>query len=313
MESPPTDRSHPAEQSGKVPDLRRFPRFNRSMLVKVLGKTGWHGRTLDISRRGVRIATCRRLEVGEKLILELYLTDNDPFPIRLKGECRWSEVSESNDNVAGIDLSLSHSRSLDILHEYLSQAGVSPAPGKLVDEEAEDFFIRPEQTQDKEAVETIIRQAFEHQEPGEQREAVIVNSLRSSGALSLSLVAVVEKVVVGHIAFSPVTIDSRDLGWFGLDPVSVQPERQERGIGQALVREGLEKLETLGAQGCVVLGDPKYFSRFGFRNHPPLIYPGLAAEHFQALSFSSELPQGTVAYHQAFSQELLRKLDQDCP
>lgn len=299
----PIDKTGTAEQSGKAPDLRRFPRFNRSMLVKLFGRPGWQGRTLDISRRGVRIATSRRLEAGEQVILELYLTDNDPFPIRLQGECRWSKVSESNDNVAGIDLSLSHSRSLDILYGYLSQDGDST---DLIEEEqsfTEVLFICPERAQDKEAIETVICQAFEHQEDGEQREAVIVNSLRDSGALSLSLVALMNEVLVGHIAFSRVTIDDHDLGWFGLDPVSVLPEKQKQGIGQALVRKGLEELKSLGAQGCVVLGDPRYYKKFGFQKHPQLVFPGLSAEHFLALSFTSDLPYGKVAYHRAFSEK----------
>lgn len=103
-------------------ELRRFPRYRRSLLVRFMGNPPYAGRTLDISALGMRVATLRRCEVGEPVVLELYLSDNDPFPIRLRGECRWSDVSDNNDNVVGIDLGRSHSRSLNVIMEYLEQA-----------------------------------------------------------------------------------------------------------------------------------------------------------------------------------------------
>ncbi len=80
--------------------------------------------------------------------------------------------------------------------------------------------------------------------------------------------------VVGHIAFSPVTIDGRDLGWYGLGPLAVHPDRQRLGIGALLVRTGLDLLRDQAAQGCVLLGDPLYYARFGFRQDPGLEFPG---------------------------------------
>src|SRR5690606_20299677 len=96
-------------------------------------------------------------------------------------------------------------------------------------------------------------------------EPAIIAALRAAGALRLSLVAAEGQELLGHVAFSPVIIGGRDRGWLGLGPLSVRPDRQRRGIGSALVRTGLERLRRDGAGGCVLLGDPAYYRRFGFR------------------------------------------------
>jgi putative acetyltransferase len=131
-------------------------------------------------------------------------------------------------------------------------------------------------------------------------EAAIVDGLRAADALSLSLVAEHDGQVVGHAAFSPVRIDDRDTIWFGLGPVAVDPDHQRRGIGDRLVRAGLAELRSRGAAGCVVLGDPAYYARFGFVADPALRYPGPPPEYFQHLSFDGPPPVGIVAYHPAF-------------
>jgi hypothetical protein len=101
--------------------MRRFPRFNHSMLVNLKTENASHtGRTIDVSENGARVATRNPLDVGAKFNLELYLRDTDPFPIRLEGECRWSH-SENSESVSGIDLSPSRSHSLSILRAYIQQ------------------------------------------------------------------------------------------------------------------------------------------------------------------------------------------------
>ncbi len=82
--------------------------------------------------------------------------------------------------------------------------------------------------------------------------------------------AVAEKKVVGHIAFSPVTISDGSLGWYGLDPISVLPEFPRQGIGKSMMHEGLSSLKSLGAKGRILVGDPGYYERFGFRSIPDL-------------------------------------------
>jgi putative acetyltransferase len=160
--------------------------------------------------------------------------------------------------------------------------------------------IRAERAGDEPAISRLVTAAFAVAEHSDGTEASIVDRLRKAGALTKSLVAEEDGCIVGHIAFSPVTIDGRVVGWFGLGPVAVQPQRQGDGIGSALIRDGLEQLKQSGAAGCVLVGAPTYYGRFGFAADDSLIYPGLPAEYFQALSFTGEMPRGTVAYHPAF-------------
>lgn len=102
--------------------------------------------------------------------------------------------------------------------------------------------IRQERPEDIEGIRQITKAAFEPIEHSSQTEAAIVDALRSAGALTVSLVAVADGEIVGHVAFSPVTIDGADKGWYDLGPVSVRPDRQKEGIGGALIREGLARL-----------------------------------------------------------------------
>ena len=160
--------------------------------------------------------------------------------------------------------------------------------------------IRPERPGDEPSIARLITDAFSSAEHSDGTEAAIVERLRQAGALSISLVTVDGGTIVGHAAFSPVTIDRRDAGWFGLGPVAVEPNCQGEGIGSKLIRQGLDQLRAGGARGCVVLGEPGYYGRFGFRADGRLIYPGPPAEYFQMLAFGPQVPSGTVAYHPAF-------------
>ena len=105
--------------------------------------------------------------------------------------------------------------------------------------------------------------------------------------------------MVGHVGFSPVDVAGAQ-GWFGLGPVAVEPARQGQGIGAALIEKGLARMRAQGAAGCVVLGDPSYYSRFGFRAQAGLNYAAAPAPYFQALAFAGEPAQGEVRYHRAF-------------
>lgn len=160
--------------------------------------------------------------------------------------------------------------------------------------------IRPERPGDEEAIADVIEAAFLLADHRDGTEAHIVARLRKAGAMSLSLVAVDKGSVVGQVTFSPVTIDGEDRQWFGLGPVAVHPDRQREGIGTALIREGLRQLQECGAGGCVLVGEPGYYGRFGFLADDRLAYPGLPPEYFQALSFGGDIPTGTIAYHPAF-------------
>lgn len=161
--------------------------------------------------------------------------------------------------------------------------------------------IRPEIHADAEAIGALVTAAFLTAEHSSGTEAAIVAALRAAGALTVSLVAEDGAgSLLGYAAFSPVAIAGHDRGWYGLGPVAVAPASQRAGVGSLLIRAGLDRLKALGAQGCVVLGDPAYYGRFGFRADPRLTYGGVPPVYFQALAFSGDLPQGQVAYHAAF-------------
>lgn len=163
-----------------------------------------------------------------------------------------------------------------------------------------NLHIRQERPQDISTITALTAAAFASQEHSSHTEQFIVNALRRSQQLTISLVAVLDEDIVGHVAASPVTISSGAQGWFGIGPISVWPDRQGQGIGSALMQAALAELQQLGAMGCVVLGDPGYYSRFGFAVHAGLELPGVPPQYFQALSFGTALPQGTVQYHAAF-------------
>lgn len=160
--------------------------------------------------------------------------------------------------------------------------------------------IRDEQPDDVDTIRLLTQAAFKDAEHSSQTEAAIVDALRDAGVLTLSLVAVDDDQIVGHVAFSPVTIDGNDIGWYGLGPVSVWPERQRKGIGKALILNGIERLKQLGARGCVVLGDPDYYGRFGFVSDGSLRYGDIPSQYIQGIGFGGALPDGEVAYHRGF-------------
>lgn len=165
------------------------------------------------------------------------------------------------------------------------------------------MHIRAETPADSQAIEVVTVSAFLDAPHTSHTEQHIVDALRRAGKLSVSLVAESGGGIVGHVAISPVSISDGTPGWFGLGPVSVLPQYQRRGIGSQLVREALRIIRKRGASGCVVLGDPEYYSGFGFRVNPDLGLPGGPPEYFQARSFNSSEPRGIVSYHEAFDAE----------
>ncbi len=166
-----------------------------------------------------------------------------------------------------------------------------------------NIVIRPETVSDADAITGVTVAAFETLEISSHTEQFIVTALRAAGALTLSLVAEIGGRVVGHVAFSPVTISDGTPDWYGLGPVSVLPACQRQGIGKALIREGLSRLRALGARGCCLVGHPDYYRKFGFRNVPGLGIEGVPPEVFFALPFDGRMPQGSVTFHAAFAAD----------
>ena len=124
--------------------------------------------------------------------------------------------------------------------------------------------IRPETPEDETAIRHINEKAF-----GQKDEAELIDKLRHRSVLTISLIAVQDGKAVGHIAFSPVTIEPEEPGkssWeaIALAPMAVLPEYQRKGIGSQLVRAGLKECQSLGQKIVFVVGYPDYYSRFGF-------------------------------------------------
>jgi putative acetyltransferase len=165
------------------------------------------------------------------------------------------------------------------------------------------IVIRDETESDAAVITQVTVAAFETMEISNHTEQFIIEALRSARALTLSLVAEVDGRVVGHIAFSPVAISDGTKNWYGLGPVSVLPEYQRRGIGKALIQEGLSRLRKLSAKGCCLVGHPQYYRKFGFENVTGLVHEGVPQEVFFALSFDGHTPQGTVTFHNGFKAD----------
>ena len=163
------------------------------------------------------------------------------------------------------------------------------------------LIIRAERADDKDAIRAITAAAFAGEPHSDGSEPAIIDRLRADGDLVLSLVAEEDGRIIGHCAFSRVTISDGAAEWYGLGPVSVLPERQGRRVGAQTIRHGLRELASLGARGVVLLGDPAYYRRFGFEPDSALTYPGPPPQYFQRLVLAGQPPTGVVRYAKAFN------------
>lgn len=165
-----------------------------------------------------------------------------------------------------------------------------------------DPVVRVEQPGDRDAVRALNEHAF-----GGREEADIVEALHGANAVVVALVAEVGAAVVGHILFSPVTVERSDAPLVGLAPMAVAPGYQKQGIGSVLVREGLARCRAAGVEGVVVLGHAEYYPRFGFvqaqqfglrceYDVPAEVFMALELTHGALRSVS-----GLVRYHAAFA------------
>jgi putative acetyltransferase len=165
------------------------------------------------------------------------------------------------------------------------------------------MHIRVEEEHDWPAVRAVNESAFET-----SAEANLVEALREQAAPLVSLVAVNEASVVGHILFSPVTLSGHpELKIMGLAPMAVTTQYQNQGVGTLLVRAGLDECSELGFGAVVVLGHPGYYPRFGFA---PAARFGIVCEYevpedaFMVVELRSAYlrgASGTIRYHAAFA------------
>ena len=164
-----------------------------------------------------------------------------------------------------------------------------------------NIIIRDEQLEDIPAITELTRGAFQNADHPSHTEQFIVSGLRKHWQLTISLVALENNQLVGHVAISPVSISSGETGWYGLGPISVLPAKQGQGIGALLMQAVLDRLQNLGGEGCVVLGDPQYYGRFGFKAFSELYLKDVPPEYFQVIAFNGSIPHGEVVYHEAFN------------
>ena len=165
-------------------------------------------------------------------------------------------------------------------------------------------MIREEQTIDETAVFTVHDSAFET-----DAEAKLVNALRKEASPIISLVAIIEDQIHGHILFSPVLLSGHpELKIMGLAPLAVSPPHQNKAIGKALTREGIRRCKEDGFDAIVVLGHPKYYPKFGFESATNF---GIDSEYkvpegvFMIMELRPDAlfqKNGRIKYHQLFNE-----------
>ena len=163
--------------------------------------------------------------------------------------------------------------------------------------------IRLEKASDIQCIHRITVAAFLDAPHADHTEQFVVKALRDSGALTISLVAENSTQTVGHVAVSPVSISDGSSDWYGLGPISVIPNEQGKGIGSKLMNTVIAELKNLKANGCVLLGNPNFYHRFGFEPIDGLVLQDVPPEYFQALLLQGIRPKGTVTYHKSFSAQ----------
>lgn len=163
--------------------------------------------------------------------------------------------------------------------------------------------IRIETNDDIVAISQMHYAAFknhpQHAPGAEPTEHLIVERLRQAGALSLSLVAEEDGIIIGHIALSPAEVGGSH-GWHLIGPLGVSPQRQGQGVGSALMREAMAGMRAIGAAGIVLVGYPAFYQRFGFTSHPGLTVMNVPSRNVLGLSFGGDIPKGEIMHHEAF-------------
>ncbi|HEV2503487.1 MAG TPA: N-acetyltransferase [Mesorhizobium sp.] len=162
------------------------------------------------------------------------------------------------------------------------------------------MLIRSEVHADHDAIHELTWAAFKPMAFSDDTEADIIRTLRADGDLTISLVAEEGGGIVGHVAFSPVTIDGVDDGWFGLGPIAVKPSMQRRGVGTALIAAGLKLLDERGANGCALIGNPDVYSRAGFVSDGRLTYQDIDTKYVQRFVLRGPAPSGALRFVRAF-------------
>ncbi|HKT81108.1 MAG TPA: N-acetyltransferase [Vicinamibacterales bacterium] len=164
-------------------------------------------------------------------------------------------------------------------------------------------IVRLEKPADSAAIRRVTERAFRGQPYSSNTEASIIEALRACDALTVSLVAEDDDDrIVGHIAFSPAIPSDAASGWYTLGPLSVDPDVQRRGIGSRLVTDGIAALRRRNASGCIVVGDPDYYLRFGFQLAPDVAADNCPREYFMVMVLDGSAPQSAIDFHRVFRE-----------
>lgn len=163
-----------------------------------------------------------------------------------------------------------------------------------------ECLIRPERADDDAAIYDVTKRAFAPMPFSDGDEQELIGRFREAGVLALSLVAEMDDRVVGQITLTPACAADCSPGWFALGPIAVAPEYQSMKIGSKLMEAAIAWLRGHDAAGCVLVGNPAYYSRFGFKSYPDLAPEGEPAEYYQILPLRVQEPNVVVGFHPLF-------------
>lgn len=163
-------------------------------------------------------------------------------------------------------------------------------------------IVRPERPEDHGAIHDVTLRAFAPMAYADGDEQELIARFRDAGQLALSLVAEREGTVVGQVTLTPALAADGIGSWYALGPVAVEPALKHQGIGSALILSAIDWLKAQHAAGCILVGNPAYYSRFGFRPFPELAPPDQPAQFYQILPLAIANPTSVIAFHPLFSE-----------
>lgn len=162
--------------------------------------------------------------------------------------------------------------------------------------------IRDAEVGEAKVIEHLIAAAFAPKAFADESDASLPERLHNDGDLTASLVAVDQSGIIGQVALSPAAIGDH-AGWGCIGPISVKIDRQGQGIGGQLMVAAEHAARNAGFQGLVLLGDPRYYTRFGFVNDGGITYKDLSAAYVMYKTFKGNRPSGEVIFAAAFEQD----------
>jgi putative acetyltransferase len=172
---------------------------------------------------------------------------------------------------------------------------------KILHNRAMNISIRFERLSDHAAIRDVTQRAFAPMPFADGDEHELIGKLRDDGVLALSLVADQGGIIIGQVTFTPAFAADGSEGWYTLGPVAVEPNLQHKGVGCQLIEAGLQLLRERNAAGCILVGNPLYYRRFGFKLAPHLAPEGGHAEYFQILPLGIAEPKAVIDFHPMFN------------